>query len=403
MSMSPASQPHPHAPWIVILAGVSAALHVGKLPPAIPALQADLGITLVQAGFLLSLVQLASMALGIVAGLMADGIGLRRSMLAGLGMLTVAGLAGGWAHDATSLLVLRAVEGVGVLLVTVPAPSLVRRTVAPAQMTRMLGFWGAFMPFGTAVALLLGPLVIGAGRWPAWWWLTAALTAAMALWVRAVVPRDPHAHQRRAADGERWPQRLVATLGSRGPWLGALTFGVYSAQWLAVIGFLPALYQQSGWGGARGAVLTALVAAVNMLGNIAAGRLLHRGVAPQRLLWSGFGAMALGAFLAFGTLTADAPVARYVGALLFSSVGGLIPGTLFGLVSQLAPGERTIATTVGWMQQLSAVGQVSGPPLVAWVAGVAGGWQHTWVVTASCCVAGALLAALIGRQLRSYE
>ena len=403
MSMSPASQPHPHAPWIVILAGVSAALHVGKLPPAIPALQADLGITLVQAGFLLSLVQLASMALGIVAGLMADGIGLRRSMLAGLGMLTVAGLAGGWAHDATSLLVLRAVEGVGVLLVTVPAPSLVRRTVAPAQMTRMLGFWGAFMPFGTAVALLLGPLVIGTWPWPAWWWLTAALTAAMALWVRAVVPRDPHAHQRRAADGERWPQRLVATLGSRGPWLGALTFGVYSAQWLAVIGFLPALYQQSGWGGARGAVLTALVAAVNMLGNIAAGRLLHRGVAPQRLLWSGFGAMALGAFLAFGTLTADAPVARYVGALLFSSVGGLIPGTLFGLVSQLAPGERTIATTVGWMQQLSAVGQVSGPPLVAWVAGVAGGWQHTWVVTASCCVAGALLAALIGRQLRSYE
>ena len=30
--------------WIVILAGVSAALHVGKLPPAIPALQADLGL-----------------------------------------------------------------------------------------------------------------------------------------------------------------------------------------------------------------------------------------------------------------------------------------------------------------------------------------------------------------------
>ena len=403
MSMSPASQPHPHAPWIVILAGVSAALHVGKLPPAIPALQADLGVTLVQAGFLLSLVQLASMALGIVAGLLAEGIGLRRGMLAGLGLLTLAGTAGGWAHGAATLLALRAVEGVGVLLVTVPAPSLVRRTVAPGQMTRMLGFWGAFMPFGTAVALLLGPLVIGAGRWPAWWWLTAAATALMALWVRAVVPRDPHAHQRRAADGERWPQRLAATLGSRGPWLGALTFGVYSAQWLAVIGFLPALDQQSGWGGARGAVLTALVAAVNMLGNIAAGRLLHRGVAPQRLLWSGFGAMALGAFLAFGTLTADAPVARYVGALLFSSVGGLIPGTLFGLVSQLAPGERTIATTVGWMQQLSAVGQVSGPPLVAWVAGVAGGWQHTWVVTASCCVAGALLAALIGRQLRSYE
>ncbi len=394
----------PAAPWIVILAGVSAALHVGKLPPAIPALQAELGITLVQAGFLLSLVQLASMALGIVAGLMADGIGLRRSMVAGLVVLTLAGLAGGWAHSAGTLLALRAVEGVGVLLVTVPAPSLVRRTVAPGQMTRMLGFWGAFMPFGTATALLLGPLVIGAWRWPAWWGLTALLSAAMALWVRAAVPPDAPAHQRRATDGERWPQRLAATLGSRGPWLAALAFGCYSAQWLAVIGFLPALYQQSGWGGAHSgvvtAVLTALVAAVNMVGNIAAGRLLHDGVAPQRLLWAGFGAMALGAWLAFGTPTADAPLLRYGGALLFSCVGGLIPGTLFGLAPRLAPGERTIATTVGWMQQLSAVGQVGGPPLVAWVAAQAGGWQFTWVVTASCCAAGALLAALIGRQLR---
>ena len=217
------------------------------------------------------------------------------------------------------------------------------------------------------------------------------------------VPPDAPAHQRRATDGERWPQRLAATLGSRGPWLAALAFGCYSAQWLAVIGFLPALYQQSGWGGARGAVLTALVAAVNMVGNIAAGRLLHDGVAPQRLLWAGFGAMALGAWLAFGTPTADAPLLRYGGALLFSCVGGLIPGTLFGLAPRLAPGERTIATTVGWMQQLSAVGQVGGPPLVAWVAAQAGGWQFTWVVTASCCAAGALLAALIGRQLRHSE
>ena len=74
-----------------------------------------------------------------------------------------------------------------------------------------------------------------------------------------------------AADAAPWRQRLAQTLQAPGPWLGALTFGVYSAQWLAVIGFLPSLYQQSGWGGARGAVLTALVAAVNMLGNIAAG------------------------------------------------------------------------------------------------------------------------------------
>ena len=59
MSQPAAARPTGAAAWIVLAAGVSAALHVGKLPPAIGALQASLGITLVQAGFLLSLVQLA--------------------------------------------------------------------------------------------------------------------------------------------------------------------------------------------------------------------------------------------------------------------------------------------------------------------------------------------------------
>jgi CP family cyanate transporter-like MFS transporter len=66
--------------WVVVLAGVSAATHIAKLPPALPALQQSFGLSLVQAGFLLSMVQLASLALGLVAGLWADAIGLRRSM-----------------------------------------------------------------------------------------------------------------------------------------------------------------------------------------------------------------------------------------------------------------------------------------------------------------------------------
>lgn len=389
--------------WIVILAGVSAALHVGKLPPALPVLQRDLGITLVQSGFLLSLVQLATVLLGIVAGLAADSIGLRRCMLIGLWLLCGAGLAGGWADDAGTLLALRAAEGLGFLLTTVPAPSLVRRIVVPGKLTKMMGFWGAFMPFGTAVALLIGPLIMGHAGWPAWWWITAGFSGVMAIWVQASLPLDERtstiASVRVTSGDAGWVKRLTQTLRAGGPWLLALTFAAYSAQWLAVIGFLPSLYAQSGWAGLLGAVLTALVAAVNIIGNVTAGRLLHEGVAPRALLWSGFTAMALGALLAFSSFTEGAPVIRYVGALLFSAVGGLIPGTLFGLASTLAPNDRTISTTVGWMAQWSATGQLAGPPLVAWVASGVGGWQWTWLVTGCCGMAGALLAGLIGRNL----
>ena len=231
---------------------------------------------------------------------------------------------------------------------------------------------------------------------------------AMALAVWRCVPADaPRRAPAAAPPGPApagtsvgWPARLTHTLGAPGPWLAALTFCAYSAQWLAVIGFLPSLYAQLGWGGALGAVLTALVAAANILGNVLAGRLLSAGVAPGRLLWAGFGAMALGAFLAYGAPTQDVAALRYAGALLFSALGGLVPGSLFALAPRLAPSEAAVSTTVGWMMQWSALGQVGGPPLAAWLASRAGGWQFTWVLTGACCVAGAVLAAQIGRRVR---
>jgi len=142
-------------------------------------------------------------------------------------------------------------------------------------------------------------------------------------------------------------------------------------------------------------VLTAVAAAANMIGNIAAGRLLQRGARPAVLISAGFVTMGLCSVAAFagadgGTLPAWI---RYVAVLGFSMVGGLIPAALFSTALRVAPDERTIATTVGWMQQWSALGQFAGPPMVAWVATRAGDWQWTWVTTAVMCLAGLLLTS----------
>ncbi len=383
---------------LVVLGGMVAALHLGKLPPALPALQADLGISLVQSGFLLSMVQMAGMLLAIFVGLAADSAGLKRSMVAGLSILALASVLGGLASAAWMLLGLRALEGLGFLLTVLSAPALIRRLVAPERLPGMLGVWGTYMPVGTAVALLAGPLVIPTWGWPLWWELFAAVAALAAWALYRWVPADPPA----PAASQRSPAwaRLQGTLSHPGPWLVALMFSVYSSQWLAVVGFLPSIYAQAGVGGALLGVLTAGAAAINLVGNLASGRLLERGWAPEHLLWMGFASMALGSALAFAGWTEGQPWLRYAGVLLFSSVGGLVPGTLFSLAVRLAPGERQVATTVGWAQQWSALGQFFGPPIVAWAVARSGGWHITPWVTGACCVAGAGLAWLAGRQLR---
>ncbi|MFS2098928.1 CynX/NimT family MFS transporter [Variovorax sp. Varisp85] len=407
--MSPsAARPHvPAAALAVLLGGVSAALHLGKLPPAVPALQASLGIGLVEAGFLLSLVQVASMTLGLLAGLAADTIGLRRSMLTGLAVLTVASLLGGMvagAHAVQWLLLLRAVEGIGFLLTVMPGPGLIRALTPPGADKAALGLWGAYMPLGVALALLLGPALIAWGGWADWWWALSIVSAGAALWLWLAVPADrlrPAVASHEAAGG--WSARLRATVGARAPWLVALTFAVYSSQWMAVIGFLPAIYAGAGVPAAWNAVLTALAAAMNIVGNIAGGRWLQRGVAPERLLQLGFLTMALGGVAAFAQAGQgpDAlglpPALRYIAVCAFSLGGGMVPATLFLLGVRLAPGPSTVSTTVGLMQQASSLGQFLAPPAVAWMAHRVGGWHWTWTATLACSLVGMAIARRLGR------
>eukprot|EP01136_Pigoraptor_vietnamica_P023292 Opistho-1_new@75254 len=121
-SEAPSTTDRSRAVAVVVLAvGVSCALHVGKLPVAIPLLQVELSMSLLQAGFLLSLVQLAGMSLGLMVGLLADRLGPRRVMLAGLLVLAAGSGLGALAPDVPTLLVTRVIEGMGFLLAVLPA------------------------------------------------------------------------------------------------------------------------------------------------------------------------------------------------------------------------------------------------------------------------------------------
>jgi predicted MFS family arabinose efflux permease len=393
--MTPA---RPGAAWLwVLVAGVAAALHVGKLAPALALLQAELGLTLFAAGVLLSAVQVAGMLGALALGALADTVGPRRSLISGLVLLALASGAGALAPGAAWLLGWRVIEGVGFLLVVLPAPGLLRALVPAAQLPSRLGLWGAYMPLATAMALLLGPAVMAAVGWRGWWLLLALVCAAAAVAVWRAVPVLP------AAPRRAFIAPLRDTLVHGGPWLVGLAFGAYSSQWLAVIGFLPTIYAQAGVGVGAMAVLTAAAAAANIIGNVASGRLLQRGVAAPVLLATGFVTMALAALTAFALPGDGAATAalRYAAVLLFSAVGGLIPGTLFSLALRVAPGDHAVASTVGFMQQWSAAGQFAGPPLVAAAAVAVGGWQFTGVATALIAAMGLVAAVWLAAKQRT--
>ena len=391
------------ADLFVVACGVVSALHVGKLPTALPVLRDELGFGLVQAGFLLSLVQGAAMLGALALGLAVGRIGLRRALLAGLVVLALGSGAGALAGSVAALAWSRAAEGLGFLLVSVAAPALIRQIVPPQRLALSMGLWGTYMPTGTALALLLGPLVAGWAGWRWWWTALAALAAlaAVALVRRLGSCEPPSAVPACAGPAGGWAGALRGSLGAPGPWLVGAVFACYAAQWLTVIGFLPTIYAEAGIGGPQAGAMTAAVALANVAGNLAAGRLLHRGWAPQRLLLLGFGAMALGAFLAFGGPGHWPEAARFAAVLGFSAFGGLVPATLFTAAVRVAPGAAAVPAVIGLTIQCSAFGQFVGPPLAAAWTAAHGGWSATWIATGAAALAGALLAVALGRRLRA--
>lgn len=361
-------------------------------------MQRELGLDLVQSGFLLSSVQMAGMLLGLCIGLISEKIGLRRCILIGLAVLSLSSFSTSFVQHSALVLLGRVIEGCGFLMVILPVPALIKRITDTARLSRVMGLWGCYMPAGAVLMLWAGAAWLGIGSWRTLWITLSILTSAVMLLTFLLVPPDSRAEGGNTtlkAPARNWSNLLRTTLSSSRIWLLALAFGVYAAQWAAVVGFMPTIYNQAQIAVGTAGLLTALIAAGNVLGNLGAGRLLHAGILPHRLLQTGYLGMILCAVVAFG-LTQSLTV-QFIAILLFSIVGGLIPATLFFLAVTAAPSPETTSTSVGWVQQCSSLGQFVGPPVVAWVVHMLGGWQWAWAATVSFAVLGLLIAWSLAR------
>lgn len=389
--------PTVRTPWTVVAvlagAGVAVALHVGKAPGAMPLLRENLGLGLTTAGWVVSIFNLIAAGAGVAIGLLADRYGQARIALTGMLLVVLASALGAAAPSAATLLASRAIEGFGFILTAVSVPFLIAQAALPADRRVALGLWGANVPLGIGAMLLLGAPLLERIGWRGLWLAAAALTLLAALALRRAT-RDADPREREAKEPLR--MRLRALAAQRGPWLLATIFALYAGQYLAVVGFLPLiLVDADGLSAPLAATLSALVVLANVIGNIGAGFALRVGLRPQRLLIAASVAMAFGAALVF--FAASGPALRIAGGILFSGVGGLIPGSLFALAPEHAPRPELLSSVNGLMMQGSAIGQFALPPVAATVAASSGGWDAAAFVTALAATIVVTLAPALDR------
>jgi EmrB/QacA subfamily drug resistance transporter len=143
-------------------------LDVTVVNVALPVMSAELGFDPALAGWAIAAYAIPFGGLLILGGRLADALGTRRMLFAGLALFTAASLAAGFAADATWLLAARAAQGVGAALLSPAAlATLLQRFTGPSR-HRALAAWGAVGGGGAAIGVLLGGLLTGG---PGWRWI----------------------------------------------------------------------------------------------------------------------------------------------------------------------------------------------------------------------------------------
>ncbi|MCP2220386.1 CynX/NimT family MFS transporter [Bradyrhizobium elkanii] len=374
---------------IVIGCGIGAALQVGKVPIAASMLQQSLGIDLAAVGTIAGIFAVLGLVGSVPAGVVIAAVGARRVLLCGLAAITLGAGSGALAPQLAVLLASRLLEGLGFLLVMVAAPALLDRVVDVSARDVTMAVWSCVMPFGIALALVAGPIFDG---WRTIWWAGAAFAGVLFILASLIAPEVA---SRTGPARANLMQEATALAQRRTPALLMVLFALYSMMFFALFSFLPILLTERLGVSSQGAgALSALAAAGNVVGNLAAGHLLARGVSRNLLIAvAAFatGASALGIFL---------PVLGGWGAfwlcLLFSAIGGLIPATLLATAPAAARSAAMVPVMMGLLMTGSNFGQVTGPIAVGAVVS-ASGWGAACVMVVAAAILAGLAAWMLAR------
>ena len=335
--------------------GVLAAGQLGIVPPLVPELQRDLGLSLAGAGTAVSVITLVGAVLGLPAGGWSQRIGHARALAIGLAIMAVAAALCAAANDAATLLAGRTLAGIGYLLVVVAGPPLMAATAEPRHQPMTLSLWGTFVPTGIALAGLAA-----AGS-------PTGLAHDLRGRSRAAGRRGDRDGPRRAARWRRGARRGEAA-GRR-----ACRFPAACRRLLLLRPALPGRRRIAAGLAGRAPWSRGRRRRANRRHRH---RLRHPGQPPGRLADARrrvarpargdrpAGLDGAGRALLHGAAAAQA----IVGFALSFAIGGLVPAATFASVPLVAGNPRAIGPINGLVAQAGSLGSLAGPPLLAvWV------------------------------------
>src|SRR5438132_7870845 len=151
---------------VIVAAQFMVVLDVAIVNVALPSIKTDLHFTQESLQWVITAYAILFGGVLLLGGRMADLLGRRRLFIAGLVLFTVSSLLSGLAWSEGSLIVFRALQGLGGGLLSPAALSILTTTFDEGKDRNLaLGVWGAVSGSGGAAGVLLGGVLTSSISW----------------------------------------------------------------------------------------------------------------------------------------------------------------------------------------------------------------------------------------------
>ncbi|HEV2785233.1 MAG TPA: MFS transporter, partial [Solirubrobacteraceae bacterium] len=157
---------------------------------ALPVIRVDLGATLEQLEWTVNAYTLTFAAFLLTGAALGDRFGRRRIFATGVGLFTIASAGAALAPSVDTLILARAVQGLGAAMVMPLTLTILSSAFAPERRGIALGIWGAVGGVGVAAGPLVGGLVIEGLAWQWIFWLNVPVGIALLPFLRIRIPES---------------------------------------------------------------------------------------------------------------------------------------------------------------------------------------------------------------------
>src|SRR5271156_354159 len=193
---------------IACVAQFMVVLDVSIVTVALPSIGRDLHYTASGLQWVVNAYVLPFAGFLLLGGRAADLFGRRRIYLFGMGLFTLASLAGGLATDAAWLTAARAVQGVAGACLSPATLTIIVTTFSGDRRARALGIWSAVAGAGGAPGAILGGVLPSALSWPWVLFVTIPIGGAATAAALAWLP------ERRGSQGAGQPRSRLDVAGA---------------------------------------------------------------------------------------------------------------------------------------------------------------------------------------------